>query len=116
REVTSRLRPVTDMMRSTALLFAPVILGITSALYLVVARLTPTLPFSADVASTMPVGTFTLVLGVFVMAMVVATMYFTTNLAHGDDPVEGRYHAARALPVAVCVFSLASIVGQSVIV
>jgi Flp pilus assembly protein TadB len=116
REVASRLRPVTDMMRSTALLFAPVILGITSALYLVVARLAPSLPFSTDVAAPMASGTFALVLGIFVMAIAAATMHFTSRLSHGDDRVEGRFQAARALPVAICVFSLASIVGQAVIV
>ena len=116
REVASRLRPVTDMMRSTAVLFAPVILGITSALYLVVARLAPTLPFSSDVAPPMAAGTFAMVLGIFVMAITAATMHFTSRLSHGDDPVEGRYQAARALPVAIGVFTIASIVGQAVIV
>jgi hypothetical protein len=116
REVASRLSPVTDMMRSTALLFAPVILGITSALYLVVARLTPSLPFSSAVAAPIPAGTFALVLGIFVMAIAAATMHFTSRLSHGDDPVEGRYQAARALPVAIGVFTVASIVGQAVIV
>lgn len=115
REVASRLRPVTDMMRSTAVLFAPVILGITSALYLVVARLAPSLPFSSAATATMPAGAFGLVLGVFVMAIAVATMLFTSRLSHGDDPVEGRYQAARALPVAVGVYTVASIVGQTVV-
>jgi Flp pilus assembly protein TadB len=116
REVASRLRPVTDMMRSTAVLFAPVILGITSALYLVVARLAPSLPFSSGATAPIPAGTFALVLGIFVMAMVTATMLFTSRLSHGEDPVEGRYQAARALPVAIGVFSIASMVGQVVIV
>jgi Flp pilus assembly protein TadB len=116
REVASRLRPVTDMMRSTAVLFAPVILGITSALYLVVARLAPSLPFSSDAAAPMAAGTFALVLGIFVMAITVATMQFTSRLSHGDDPVEGRYQSARALPVAIGIFTIASIVGQAVIV
>jgi hypothetical protein len=115
REVASRLRPVTDMMRSTAVLFAPVILGITSALYLVVARLAPSLPFSSDATAPMAAGTFAMVLGVFVMAITVATMLFTARLSHGDDPVEGRYQAARALPVAVGVFTISSILGQAVI-
>jgi hypothetical protein len=115
REVASRLRPVTDMMRSTAVLFAPVILGITSALYLVVARLAPSLPFSSGSVAPMPVGAFALVLGAFVMAVTTATMVFTARLSHGDDPLEGRYQAARALPVAVGVFSVASVVGQAVI-
>ncbi len=115
REVASRLRPVTDMMRSTAVLFAPVILGITSALYLVVARLAPSLPFYSGTVSPVPVGSFALVLGTFVMIINAATMLFTARLSHGDDPVEGRYQVARALPVAVGVFSLASVVGQAVI-
>jgi pilus assembly protein TadC len=116
REVASRLRPVTDMMRSTAVLFAPVILGITSALYLVVARLAPSLPFSSSVSpATVPAGTFALVLGIFVMAITAATMHFTSRLSHGDDPVEGRYQTARALPVAIAVFTIATVVGQAFI-
>jgi len=117
REVASQLRPVTDMMRSTATLFAPIILGITSALYLVVARLAPSLPTSssAAVAAPIPSGVFIIVLGVFVLAMVAATMHFTSHLANGDDPIEGRYQTAKALPLAVAVFSIASVVGQAVV-
>ncbi|MCJ2540677.1 MAG: hypothetical protein LN414_05355, partial [Candidatus Thermoplasmatota archaeon] len=115
REVSSRLRPVTDMMRSTALLFAPVILGITSALYLVVAQLAPSLPFSSTAAAPMPAGIFAMVLGIFVMAIAAATMQFTSRLSHGDDPLESRYQTARALPVAIGVFTISSIVGHAVI-
>ncbi len=117
REVSSRLRPVTEMMRSTATIFAPVILGITTALYLVVARLAPSLPTSSGalVAAPMPAAGFALVLGAFVLAIAAATMHFTANLSHGDDAIEGRYQAARALPVAVAVFTVASVVGQAVI-
>ena len=116
-EVASRLRPVTDMMRSTATLFAPIILGITSALYLVVVRLAPSLPISSSAAMSapLPVGTFTLVLGGFVLAIAAATMHFTSRLTGGDDPIEGRYQAARALPIAVGVFSVASVLGQTVV-
>jgi Flp pilus assembly protein TadB len=118
REVSSRLRPVTEMMRSTATLFAPVILGITTALYLVVARLAPSLPLSSGtiVATPMPAAAFSLVLGGFVLAIAAATMYFTSRLAYGEDPIEGRYQVARALPVAAAVFTIASLAGQALIV
>jgi hypothetical protein len=56
-----------------------------------------------------------MVLGTFVMVITAATMLFTARLSHGDDPVEGRYQAARAMPVAVGVFTVASVVGQAVI-
>ena len=116
RESASRLRSVTDMMQSTATLFAPVILGVTSALYLVIARLTPSLPFSGAAAvAPMPAATFALVLGVFVLALAAATARFCAQLAHGDDPIEVRYRAARAMPVAAVVFSVACAVGQAVV-
>ncbi|MCK4970894.1 MAG: hypothetical protein KAS77_10210, partial [Thermoplasmata archaeon] len=115
REVASQLRPVTDMMRSTATLFAPIILGITSALYLVVAQLAPSLPFSSTAAAPMPAGIFAMVLGIFVMAIAAATMQFTSRLSYGDDPLEGRYQTARALPVAIGVYTISSIIGHAVI-
>ena len=117
REVSSRLRPVTEMMRSTATLFAPVILGITTALYLVVARLAPSLPLpsGAIVPAPMPAAVFSLVLGGFVLAIAAATMYFTSRLTYGDDPIEGRYQAARALPVAAAAYTVASLAGQAFI-
>ncbi|NIP36932.1 MAG: hypothetical protein GWN18_18355, partial [Thermoplasmata archaeon] len=59
----------------------------------------------------MPAGAFAMVLGTFVMVITVATMLFTARLSHGDDPVEGRYQAARALPVAIGAFTVSSIVG-----
>ena len=114
-EIGSQLRPVTDMMQSTATLFAPVILGITSALYLVVARLAPSLPLSSGSAAAVPLpaSMFALVLGGFVLAIAAATMHFTSRLAYGDDPIEGRYKAARALPMAAAVYTMASVIGQA---
>jgi Flp pilus assembly protein TadB len=116
RDMASRLRSVTDMMQSTATVFAPVILGVTSALYLVIARLAPTLPSSSAVAAApVPAATFALVLGVFVLALAAATMHFCARLTHGDDAIEARYRVARAMPVAVAVYSVASVVGQAVV-
>jgi hypothetical protein len=43
-------------------------------------------------------------------------MVFTSRLSHGDDSLEGRYQAARALPLAAGVYTVASVLGQSVVV
>jgi Flp pilus assembly protein TadB len=116
RDISSRLRSVTEMMQSTATLFAPIILGVTSALYLVVARLAPSLPISDGTsAMPLPAGAFALIMGGFVLAIAATTMHFTAHLSHGDDAIEGRYQAARALPVAAAVYTVASVVGQTVV-
>jgi pilus assembly protein TadC len=117
REIDSRLRPVTEMMRSTATMFAPIILGITSALYVVVARLTPSLPLTQGTiaATPIPAPTFALILGGFVMATAAVTMNFTARLANGEDAIEARYQTARALPFAVAVYTIASVLGQAVV-
>jgi hypothetical protein len=107
----------TAMISATALIFAPVVLGVTSALYFVMAHVMEGLKgisgagFSFGGGPIVPFQTFTLVLGVYLFLTVLIITYFVSGMKEGDDPVDMRYQIGRTMPVALLIYSMASMVG-----
>ena len=100
-----RLRGVVDMMRSTALVFAPLVLGITSSLFGLIGMQTGQSMGSLELISLM-VGTYLIELGLIVS-------YFTTFLmGEGSWREVGRQFASRA-PVAVAIFAITSLISMN---
>jgi ABC-type transport system involved in multi-copper enzyme maturation permease subunit len=56
---------------------------------------------------------FVLVIGVYLLLTVMIIMYFCTGIEHGADPVERKYQTAVAIPVALLVFTVATMVGPA---
>jgi Flp pilus assembly protein TadB len=121
-EIRTKLSQVMGMMTSTALIFAPVVLGVTSALYFVMAHVMEGLKgisgagFSFGGGPIVPFQTFTLVLGVYLFLTVLIITYFVSGMKEGDDPVDMRYQIGRTMPVALLIYSVASMVGGMMVV
>lgn len=100
-DMRESLRPTVESVRSTAVLFAPVVLGITCALYALLSsafgRFT-TLPLSTNA--------FTAASAVYVGLSVVASTYFASGLERGADRVGFLRSVGRNLPVAVSAFAV----------
>jgi len=116
-EIRTELSQVMGMMTSTALIFAPVVLGVTSALYFVMAHVMEGLKgvsgagFSFGGGTVVPYQTFTLVLGFYLFLTVLVISYFVSGMKEGDDPVDLKYQIGRTMPVALLVYSMAAMVG-----
>jgi hypothetical protein len=74
----NRLRPTMSMMKTTALLLAPIVLGITYAIYLSLASMT------GDYNTGIAGGEFFLVLGLFLAEMDVVVVYFINGIGGGS--------------------------------
>ena len=120
-EIRTKLSQVMGMMTSTALIFAPVVLGVTSALYFVMAHVMEGLKgvsgagFSFGGGTVVPYQTFTLVLGFYLFLTVLVISYFVSGMKEGDDPVDLRYQIGRTMPIALLIYSLATMVGGMMI-
>jgi Flp pilus assembly protein TadB len=120
-EIRTRLGSVMDMMRSTAMIFAPVVMGVTAALYFVMASVLGGLEESSSAlsfggaATLVPRDVFTLILGVYLFLTVVTIMYFVSGMKEGDDPIELKWQIGTALPVALSIFSLAALIGGGLV-
>jgi hypothetical protein len=109
------------MTSATALIFAPVVLGVTSALYFVMAHVMEGLNgvsgagFSFGGGTVVPYQTFTLVLGFYLFLTVLVISYFVSGMKEGDDPVDLKYQIGRTMPIALLIYSLATMVGGMMI-
>ncbi|MBN1678309.1 MAG: hypothetical protein JW880_07205, partial [Candidatus Thermoplasmatota archaeon] len=74
-----RLRPIVSMMKMTAYALAPVVLGVTFAIYISLASMAGV---AADASSA---GSFLLVLGIFLAETNAAVMYFAWAIEGGTD-------------------------------
>ena len=90
-------------MKTTASLFAPIVLGITSALYMMLAKtfggIAP-LPISSQ--------SFLAALGLYLVVMVPIIAYFSVCLATGGDKAEFAGTLGRAWPTSLALFTLAT--------
>jgi Flp pilus assembly protein TadB len=103
KEMRLKLRSTIDSMKNTAILFAPVIMGVTVGLY---ALLSQTFG-EMNGAETMPTPYFILVIGVYLLMTVTTIMYFSSGIEHG----RGRWKrdTGMALPVAAVIFCVCSL-------
>ncbi len=121
-DVRKMLYTMTSMLKTTCMVFAPFIGGITLALSRsvseVVARTMaglsempegareyfPMMPeFSAPLVSS---DEFVLIIGLYVIMLVVILLRFVDGIEHGDDRYEFMYSVGAVLPVAMAVFTI----------
>jgi hypothetical protein len=97
-EIKERLRGVMDMMRHTALFFAPIVMGITSGLFLLI----------GEQLGGSCVGSMTLPVGLYLVALGLVITYFTLSLSGETDWKEVGFQFASRTPLAIGVFILSS--------
>jgi len=102
--IEERLRGVVDMMRSTSLVFAPIVLGVTVGLF----GLTSSFAGAGDISEEV-----VLVAGVYLVELSLVVTYFTTFLSGaGRWGDVGRSFAWR-MPVAVLLFTSISLLSRA---
>jgi Flp pilus assembly protein TadB len=122
-DIRVQLGSVMDTMRTTAIFFAPLVMGVTAALFTVLSTVTQgidlggagQLGLSVAVKESVPAPIFTLIIGIYLLLTVGIIMFFTSGIRNGPDEVQRRYEMGTALPVAMAVFTIATFVGQMVI-
>ena len=56
-----------------------------------------------------------MIIGVYLLLMVIVTVYFSVGIEHGYDKVELKHSIGGAVPLAVLVYSVALVAGQIMI-
>ncbi len=111
-DIKISLSQTVEMMKSTGVLFAPLVMGITASLYVLLSREFAQLPGSTQLLSN---DIFFLVIGIYLILMVMVTVYFAVGIEHGEDKVELKYSIGNAVPIAMVVYALALVGGQFLI-
>ena len=107
REINRDLSSVVDAMQTTGAFFAPMVLGVTCALYGLLSR-----AFSRLIVLGLSPDAFLGVVGVYLILAVAVITYFRVGIARGRDVVEIRSQLARAWPVSMAVFTSAFLVAD----
>jgi hypothetical protein len=127
-EIRKMLFTMTSMLRTTCIVFAPFIGGITLALSQSVADVLDTtvsslndMPESARAyfpmmpefgAPLVSPGAFVLIVGIYLMLLVIILMRFVDGIEHGDDRYELMYGIGRTLPLSMAVFTATTMMAN----
>jgi hypothetical protein len=108
-DIRTSLSQTTEMMKSTGILFAPLVMGITASLYVLLSRELGGIPGSTQLLSN---EVFFLVIGIYLILMVIVITYFSVGIEHGEDRIELKHSLGFAVPVAVTIYAFSLVVGQ----
>ncbi len=111
QEIKNSLSSVVDMMKTTAILFSPIVMGITIGLYFMLYNQFQDLPFTS---AMMAPSDFVLIIGIYLLMVVGITGYFAVGIQNGNDPIEVKYSIGISLPVAAVTFAIVTILSQSI--
>lgn len=111
-DIRTGLRQTVEMMKSTGILFAPLVMGITASLYVLLSREFAMLSGSTQMLSK---EAFFLVIGIYLILMVIITVYFSVGIEHGEDRIELKHSIGNAVPAALVVYAAALVAGQVMI-
>ncbi|HUV24465.1 MAG TPA: hypothetical protein VMW26_03445 [Methanomassiliicoccales archaeon] len=103
--IEERLRGVIDMMRSTAVFFAPIVLGITSSLFGVIGAQT-----GQSLGSMEGIA---LIVGVYLMELGFIVTYFTTFLMGEGGWRNVAFQFSTRAPLALLIFVLTSLLSMN---
>ncbi len=107
-DIKSKLSQSVEMMKGTAMIFAPVVMGVVVSLYFMLYDI-----FSEITTMEMisPYA-FTTIVGIYLILMCGVITYFSTGIRSRMDPVEFKNDLGTILPICMVVFSLAVILGR----
>ncbi len=128
-DIRKMLCTMTSMLRTTCMVFAPFIGGVTLALSQSISGVVadtlagmgdmpesarqyfPMVPeFSAPMVSS---DQFVLIIGLYLIMLVIILLRFVSGIEHGDDRYEFMYSVGVVLPVAIAVFTMTTALAGS---
>ena len=107
-DIRSKLSQSVDMMKGTAMIFAPVVMGVVVSLYFMLHDIFSEI---STVEMISPVA-FNTIVGIYLMLMCLVITYFSTGISSRVDAIEFKNDLGTMLPICMAVFSLAVIFGR----
>ncbi len=121
-EMKSRLGEVTGMMKVTAQFIAPLVMGITAVLYVMLSGYFADIELEGPMAGMAggfigqeaPIGgfAFSLVVGVYLILLVLLTVFFTVGIESGEDWADRKMTVVRILPVSMLLYTISAILAE----
>ncbi len=109
-DIRNKLASTIDTMKATGALFAPIVMGITSSLYVLLSDILQEEEIGG--ATMLDSHVFTFIVGFYLIQILFVIIYFSVGIKDGGDRIEREYMIGTMLPVAVALFSVTLIFGQ----
>ena len=103
-KIEERLKSLVDMMRSTSMVFAPIVLGITSSLVGIIS--------DYGVSASDLMSRTLLMVGLYIVELAAVVSYFTVFLSGDRNWKEVGYEFGSRVPVALAIFISTSVLCQ----
>jgi hypothetical protein len=124
-ETQTRMNQIMTMMVSTAMIFAPIVMGITVSMYFMLSRTLTEIPAVSGIAglgfglgglgNAIAPEIFSLIIGVYLVLTVMIIVYFVAGIRHGEDMIERKVLIGNGVPVALVVYSFSIIFGSLIV-
>lgn len=111
-ELKNMLSKSVEMMKGTAMIFAPFTMGVISSLYFMLEGVFTDL---SGVELISPVA-FSTVLGIYVLLMGAVITYFTKGIENSLDAVEFKYALGKTMLLSITVYSVSLMLGKMLII
>ncbi len=111
QDIKNDLSSTVDTMKATGTIFAPLVMGVTTALYILLSDVIGKINSGGADMISAPI--FTLIIGIYLIEILIIINYFTAGINYGSDTIERRYSIALTLPIGLAVFTLCTLFSQS---
>ncbi|MFP4186270.1 MAG: hypothetical protein ACLFSM_08675 [Thermoplasmata archaeon] len=111
-ELKNMLSKSVEMMKGTAMIFAPFTMGIISSLYFMLEDVFTGIGGVELISSV----AFSAVLGLYVLLMGAVITYFTKGIENSLDSVEFKYALGKTMLISITIYSISLILGKMLIV
>jgi len=112
-ETKRNLKTSTETMKMTALFFAPIVMGVTFSLYML---LVDTFSRAISMGNMMASQVFFIVLGVYVILMAAVSVNFVSTIEKGNDKTERWYFIGIGVLISTAAYTVSSMIGRLIVV
>lgn len=108
-EMEHKLDETMSVIITTLMIFAPIILGITSAMYSFIIGLREKVDPSVDLNLSMSPVTFNLIIGLYLLITLLIINNFASSIKYGKDRIESLYLNSISIPISITLYTISSI-------
>ncbi len=110
RDIRNELASTIDTMNATGIIFAPLVMGITSSLYIFLSEIFGDIGMGGE--GMVESYLFIFIVGLYLIQILIVIIYFSVGIQYGGDRIERNYSIGTMLPVALVLYSITVIFTQ----
>jgi hypothetical protein len=124
RRIQNELSRTINTMKTTGMIFAPMIMGVTTALYYMLVKnlsgldtagdqgATFGLGFSISMDNPIPPSAFSVIVGIYLILTVIIIGIYTSGIQYGEDWIRRKDFIGTAIPIALVIYTVSLVAAN----